>query len=69
MYLSGCSRILFYVLYFKTFRNVPEGVFIANSMDSAVEITSQPPLCDCVERLFVIGGSSIYKVGDAWCWY
>ncbi|XP_075218015.1 dihydrofolate reductase-like [Lycorma delicatula] len=36
-------------------------VHICNSLNAAVELLKQPPLCDIVENVWVIGGSSVYE--------
>ena len=44
------------------FRKQPDGVYVAGSFDEAINLLTSTPLVDKVDKLFVIGGSSVYKV-------
>ncbi|KAK2192910.1 hypothetical protein NP493_20g02003 [Ridgeia piscesae] len=39
----------------------PDGVYVAGSFDEAINLLTSMPLVDKVDKLFVIGGSSVYK--------
>ena len=44
-------------------REPPEHVHhVATNLKEALEIASRPPLCDVVDKIWVLGGVSIYKV-------
>ncbi|XP_040305667.1 dihydrofolate reductase isoform X1 [Herpailurus yagouaroundi] len=49
----------------------PQGAhFLAKSLDDALELTEQPELADKVDMVWVVGGSSVYKINkeiDASC--
>ncbi|KAK2164111.1 hypothetical protein LSH36_68g01009 [Paralvinella palmiformis] len=40
---------------------VPNGVYVAKSFEDAVSILFRKPLSDSVERIFIIGGASVYE--------
>ena len=46
------------------FREQPDGVYVAGSFDEAISMLTSVPLVDKVDKLFVIGGSSVYKVSS-----
>ena len=48
-------------IFFSDFREAPEGVYIARGLDEAMNIVTKD-LADKVESIYIIGGSSIYKV-------
>jgi dihydrofolate reductase len=39
-----------------------ENIYVARSFEDAVKLLSHPDLSEKIERSFVIGGSSVYKV-------
>ena len=48
--------------YFFITSEAAEGVIVAKSFDDAVEAVSSDKVQDRLENVFVIGGSSVYKV-------
>jgi len=46
---------------------VPNGVYVAKSFEDAVSILFRKPLSDSVERIFIIGGASVYEVSPLIC--
>jgi len=44
------------------YRDVPEGVYLARSLQEALALVTSPELAEKVEDVHVIGGSSVYKV-------
>jgi len=50
------------VVISREMKEVPEGAdYLANSIEEAVRLLTSPPTAEKVERLWVIGGSGIYK--------
>lgn len=41
--------------------NLGSDAIVCNSIPDALDVISRPPLCEQVEKVWVIGGSSIYK--------
>ncbi|XP_030646866.1 dihydrofolate reductase [Chanos chanos] len=43
--------------------------YLCQDFNSGVQLVCQPPLCDLVETIWVLGGSQVYKVGleHPWC--
>ena len=48
----------------------PKGAhFLAKSLDDALELTEDPELTNKVDMVWIVGGSSVYKVSKVICEY
>lgn len=49
-------------MIFFVFRDLGEGIITSKSLTEAMDKITQTPLKDQVEKIWVIGGSSVYQV-------
>ncbi|KAM7002913.1 dihydrofolate reductase [Tautogolabrus adspersus] len=59
-----------HVVLSKTLNTVPDQAhFLCQDFESAVLLTTQPPLTDLIETIWVVGGTQVYKeaLKHPWC--
>lgn len=59
-----------HVILTNTLERAPKHAhFLSKDFEGAVLLASQPPLCDIVETIWVVGGTRVYKDGmmHPWC--
>ena len=54
--------VFFLILNFFFNSVAPPGTFLAQNLDQAIDMTQNGSLKDKTEQIFIIGGSSVYKV-------
>lgn len=56
------TSCIYFCLFLLCFRSTDDKALIFKDLDSVIKELSEPPMKDKIERVWVIGGSSIYKV-------
>uniref|UniRef100_F7GY92 Dihydrofolate reductase n=1 Tax=Callithrix jacchus TaxID=9483 RepID=F7GY92_CALJA len=50
------------VVLSRELKEPPQGALLARSLDDALKLTEQPELANKVDMIWIIGGSSVYKI-------